>query len=74
MVVEASLHRVGQVLTAFEPVRCLACGSKYSKPIGGGTAAANPGCPECGYLGWRPVRGERPTHRSDEDLPQRRTA
>jgi hypothetical protein len=35
-----------------ERVRCLACGSAYAKPAGGGTLYANPGCPACGYLGW----------------------
>ena len=35
-----------------EAVRCLECGAVYSKPAGGGTVTANPGCPECGYLGW----------------------
>jgi hypothetical protein len=24
----------------------------YVKPTGGGTVSANPGCPECGYVGW----------------------
>ena len=33
-------------------VRCLACGAKYVKPDGRGTVKTNPGCPECGYLGW----------------------
>jgi hypothetical protein len=33
-------------------VQCLACGSTYSKPAGAGTVNANPGCPQCGYLGW----------------------
>jgi hypothetical protein len=42
-------HRALRVL---ESVRCLACGQVYAKPAGGGTAATNPGCPECGYLGW----------------------
>jgi hypothetical protein len=33
-------------------VRCLGCGAVYSKPSSGGTATANPGCPECSYVGW----------------------
>jgi hypothetical protein len=33
-------------------VRCLGCGSVYEKPLGEGTAADNPGCPKCGYVGW----------------------
>ncbi len=35
-----------------ETVRCLGCEAVYAKPRLGGTAATNPGCPECGYLGW----------------------
>jgi predicted nucleic acid-binding Zn-ribbon protein len=37
-------------------VRCLECGAVYAKPAGGGTVHSNPGCPECGYLGWMAVR------------------
>jgi predicted nucleic acid-binding Zn-ribbon protein len=57
-------------------VRCLECGSSYSKPSGGGTAAANPGCPDCGYLGWLPFSAEEepPLRRSAEDPPRRRFA
>jgi hypothetical protein len=39
-------------LTVLESVRCLECGAVYSKPSGGGTVRRNPGCPECGYVGW----------------------
>ncbi len=39
-------------LTAVESVRCLECGAVYAKPAGGGTVQQNPGCPECGYVGW----------------------
>ncbi len=39
-------------LTVLESVRCLECGSVYAKPSGGGTVRENPGCPECGYVGW----------------------
>ena len=39
-------------LELLHTVRCLACDAIYSKPYGGGTATANPGCPECGYVGW----------------------
>jgi hypothetical protein len=42
-------------LNVLHSVRCLDCASVYTKPAGGGTAATNPGCPECGYLGWSPV-------------------
>ena len=35
-----------------ERVRCLNCSASYVKPAGGGTVSANPGCPECGYVGW----------------------
>jgi len=36
-------------------VRCLGCGSVYIKPLGGGTASDNPGCPRCSYVGWIPT-------------------
>jgi predicted nucleic acid-binding Zn-ribbon protein len=39
-------------LAVFESVRCLECGSVYGKPRAGGTSEQNPGCPECGYVGW----------------------
>ena len=42
----------GPNLSVLESVRCLECGFVYAKPTGGGTAANNPGCPECGYVGW----------------------
>lgn len=44
-------------------MRCLECGSIYAKPCDGGTVHENPGCPDCGYVGWvvadtpRPVTG-----------------
>jgi hypothetical protein len=39
-------------LSLLENVRCLECGAVYAKPSGGGTVRQNPGCPECGYVGW----------------------
>jgi hypothetical protein len=39
-------------LSPVEGVRCLECGAVYAKPAGGGIVQANPGCPECGYVGW----------------------
>ncbi len=39
----------------FERVRCLECGEVYVKPVAGGTVHRNPGCPECGYVGWIPL-------------------
>ena len=38
--------------TGIERVCCLSCSASYVKPAGGGTVSANPGCPECGYVGW----------------------
>jgi hypothetical protein len=35
-----------------ELVRCLACRYLYEKPMRGGTSRRNPGCPQCGYVGW----------------------
>jgi hypothetical protein len=45
-------------LKVLQSVRCLECAGVYTKPAGGGTAAANPGCPECGYLGWSPLNAQ----------------
>jgi hypothetical protein len=39
-------------LTVLESVRCLECGAVYAKPSAGGTVQENPGCPDCGYVGW----------------------
>ena len=39
-------------LEVLQTVRCLGCGAVYSKPACGGTVTVNPGCPDCGYLGW----------------------
>ena len=44
----------GPALAVFESVRCLACGTVYAKPSRGGTTRLNPGCPDCGYVGWLP--------------------
>jgi hypothetical protein len=44
-------------LTVLESVRCLECGAVYAKPAGGGTVRENPGCPDCGYVGWVDARG-----------------
>ena len=61
----------------YQSVRCLECGAVYAKPSRGGTARSNPGCPECGYVGWLtedvPVRGSGQP-RFDEDRPLRRSA
>jgi hypothetical protein len=43
---------VGPQLTVVESVQCLECGAVYAKPLGGGTVRENPGCPDCGYVGW----------------------
>ena len=64
--------------SATEAVRCLECGAVYSKPAGGGTVTANPGCPECGYLGWLsssiPFSEDAPHHRSGAGRRQRQSA
>ena len=48
---EAAAHALVR-LAVFESVCCLECGETYSKPAAGGTVEKNPGCPECGYVGW----------------------
>ena len=42
----------GPQLAVVENVRCLECGAVYAKPRAGGTVRENPGCPDCGYVGW----------------------
>ena len=68
----------GPTLAVYESVRCLACGTVYGKPARGGTQRLNPGCPECGYVGWLsvdlPLRPLSEPHRSDEDPPLDRSA
>jgi predicted nucleic acid-binding Zn-ribbon protein len=59
----------GSVLRLLESVRCLECGAVYSKPSDGGTARENPGCPDCGYVGWV-IAGTA----SEEEPPRRRFA
>ena len=64
-------------LAVLESVRCLDCGEIYSKPARGGTAAANPGCPSCGYVGWLSVTiplGETERYRSASDRLRHRSA
>jgi hypothetical protein len=66
--------RMSNVVT----VRCLGCSEVYAKPLGGGTVRANPGCPECGYVGWvlapeLPRTASAPRH-SYEGHPSRRSA
>ena len=60
-------------LSVYENVRCLDCGAVYAKPTRGGTARVNPGCPDCGYVGWLavnvPVRSA-PTRRRSDEGPQ----
>jgi transposase-like protein len=73
-------HRkpVGTELLALENVRCLACAAVYTKPAGGGTASSNPGCPDCGYVGWAkagtPLISPWPPSRSDAGHLRRRFA
>jgi predicted nucleic acid-binding Zn-ribbon protein len=58
-------------------VRCLGCGAFYAKPKRGGTISANPGCPECGYVGWLTTSSASAIaqrHRFDEDRLRRRSA
>ena len=65
-------------LDVVETVRCLECGTVYGRPRRGGTARQNPGCPECGYVGWilaaTPVSEERRRRRFDGGRPRLRRA
>jgi hypothetical protein len=62
-------------LTVLASVRCLECGAVYAKPSDGGTVRQNPGCPDCGYVGWmadvaRPFSEVwRPRHSGADPLP-----
>ena len=57
-------------------VRCLSCGALYAKPSSGGTVPANPGCPECEYMGWVLATSLTPLEprRFSEDRSRRRQA
>jgi predicted nucleic acid-binding Zn-ribbon protein len=68
--------RAQRGLKVLESVSCLGCGTVYAKPVGGGTAATNPGCPECGYVGWSPVTAAEALlrRRSVEDRRRHRSA
>jgi predicted nucleic acid-binding Zn-ribbon protein len=64
-------------LELVQNVRCLECGAVYSKPSRGGTASANPGCPDCGYVGWLTTSSATALalrHRFAADLPRRHSA
>jgi len=66
-------------LRVIETVRCLGCGAVYSRRRERSTSIANPGCPECTYVGWEPARSlesltaaESPRFRSVAGRLQRR--
>ena len=61
----------GPQLTVVESVRCLECDAVYAKPRAGGTVRENPGCPECGYVGWIATS---PATFNAEALPRRSAA
>ncbi len=75
---DADQRRQGRSLAVVESVRCLECGAVYAKPAGGGTVRANPGCPECGYVGWLalsiPVGKDLSQHRFFAGRLRRRSA
>ena len=72
---EAAAHALIR-LAVLESVCCLECGEIYSKPAAGGTVVKNPGCPECGYVGWIPLSLPEPAmpRRSAADRRRRRFA
>jgi predicted nucleic acid-binding Zn-ribbon protein len=49
---DAEDARRASKLEVVHAVRCLSCGAVYAKPVRGGTVTSNPGCPDCGYVGW----------------------
>ena len=68
---QGDLPRKGENSCVFPPsvvrVVCLACNRDYAKPADDHTILANPGCPECGYVGWIPVSEMEALGRSDAD-------
>jgi hypothetical protein len=76
--VEEHLNGAAPRLEVHETVRCLECAAVYSKPARGGTTTANPGCPECGYVGWAitsaPLTEPSLQHRSVADRLRRHSA
>jgi hypothetical protein len=70
---EADAGDEARPLPGIDRVRCLGCGALYVKPAGGGTVSANPGCPECGYVGWASPLTKPPLqHHSAGDQLRRR--
>ena len=67
---EAAAH--ASILSVLASVCCLECGETYSKPVAGGTVEKNPGCPECGYVGWIPLSLPEPTTRRRSAAGRRR--
>ena len=69
--VNANVGDEAPALAVLESVRCLECGAVYAKPVDGGTVRQNPGCPDCGYVGWVSVSASQgagsPPLRFDED-------
>jgi hypothetical protein len=53
-------------LRVIETVRCLGCGAVYSRRRERSTSIANPGCPECTYVGWEPARALEPVRPAAE--------
>jgi hypothetical protein len=53
-------HHTEPSLRVIETVRCLGCGAVYSRRRERSTSIANPGCPECTYVGWEPARALEP--------------
>lgn len=55
LVIMEAARAASQPFAVLESVRCLECCEIYSKPLAGGTVEKNPGCPNCGYVGWIPL-------------------
>lgn len=64
---DAATHTLSPRLLGLESVFCLECGEIYAKPLAGGTVTKNPGCPQCGYVGWIPLSLPPEPHRSGVD-------
>ncbi len=51
------MRRADPALRVVETVRCLECGTVYSR-LRGWNSAVNAGCPDCSYVGWQPFSAD----------------
>ena len=54
---KSETDRAEPALRVIDTVRCLACGSVYSR-LREWHSAVSPGCPDCSYVGWQPFSAD----------------